>query len=65
MTHRLAGAFLATLALLLTPALAADAPREPYGINLEGFSYPYPVSRTAAWWCCCTGAISRQATGRP
>ena len=44
MTHRLAGAFLATLALLLTPALAADAPREPYGINLEGFSYPYPVS---------------------
>jgi pimeloyl-ACP methyl ester carboxylesterase len=31
-------------ALLLTPALAADAPREPYGINLEGFSYPYPVS---------------------
>ena len=29
-----------TLALLFTPALAADAPREPYGINLEGFAYP-------------------------
>jgi pimeloyl-ACP methyl ester carboxylesterase len=27
-----------------TPALAADAPREPYGIDLEGFAYPYPVS---------------------
>src|SRR5579871_50664 len=27
-----------------TSALAADAPREPYGINLEGFAYPYPVS---------------------
>jgi pimeloyl-ACP methyl ester carboxylesterase len=23
---------------------AADAPREPYGIGLEGFPYPYPVS---------------------
>jgi hypothetical protein len=23
---------------------AADAPREPYGIDLEGFAYPYPVS---------------------
>lgn len=27
-----------------SPALAADAPREPYGIDLEGFAYPYPVS---------------------
>src|SRR5437879_3079148 len=34
----------ALLALSLTPALAADAPREPYGINLEGFAYPWPVS---------------------
>src|SRR5246127_2685996 len=32
------------IAFLFTPALAADAPREPYGINLEGFAYPYPVS---------------------
>jgi proline iminopeptidase len=32
------------LALSLTPTIAADAPREPYGINLEGFAYPYPVS---------------------
>ncbi|MGY3452103.1 alpha/beta fold hydrolase [Bradyrhizobium sp. USDA 4353] len=23
---------------------AAEAPREPYGINLEGFPYPYPVN---------------------
>jgi pimeloyl-ACP methyl ester carboxylesterase len=33
------------LALLSSPLLAAEtAPREPYGINLEGFAYPYPVS---------------------
>lgn len=35
-------------ALLALPFLPADAaepgPREPYGIGLEGFSYPYPVS---------------------
>jgi len=37
----LAGAF---LTLPLTPARAADAPSEPYGIDLEGFAYPYPVS---------------------
>jgi pimeloyl-ACP methyl ester carboxylesterase len=30
--------------LAFTPTLAADAPREPYGIDLEGFAYPYPVS---------------------
>ena len=39
--------FLATALLLLplitTPA-AAQAPREPYGIGLEGFAYPYPVN---------------------
>jgi len=36
-----------TLALLLAlPMVAAHAaePREPYGIGLEGFAYPYPVS---------------------
>jgi pimeloyl-ACP methyl ester carboxylesterase len=26
------------------PAQAADTPREPYGIALEGFPYPYPVN---------------------
>jgi pimeloyl-ACP methyl ester carboxylesterase len=35
-------------ALLALPFLPADAaepgPREPYGIGLEGFAYPYPVS---------------------
>jgi pimeloyl-ACP methyl ester carboxylesterase len=31
--------------LLSSPLLAAEtATREPYGINLEGFAYPYPVS---------------------
>src|SRR3954463_3642570 len=37
-----------SVALLLLPSLlasAAEAPaREPYGIGLEGFAYPYPVS---------------------
>jgi pimeloyl-ACP methyl ester carboxylesterase len=37
----LIGAF---LALPFAPAIAADVPREPYGIDLEGFPYPYPVS---------------------
>jgi pimeloyl-ACP methyl ester carboxylesterase len=33
------------LALSSTPSLAADpAPREPYGIDLEGFAYPHPVN---------------------
>src|SRR6202521_2915818 len=35
-------------ALLLLPGISAHAadpaPREPYGIDLEGFAYPYPVS---------------------
>jgi pimeloyl-ACP methyl ester carboxylesterase len=35
-------------ALLLLPAISASAaepaPREPYGIDLEGFAYPYPVN---------------------
>lgn len=31
--------------LIASPSLAAEtsAPKEPYGINLEGFPYPYPV----------------------
>ena len=34
----------ALLASPLTIARAADTPqREPYGIALEGFAYPYPV----------------------
>src|SRR6202140_533239 len=40
--------FVASLfaALLVSPLAGAaePAPREPYGIGLEGFSYPYPVS---------------------
>jgi pimeloyl-ACP methyl ester carboxylesterase len=35
----------ALFALSFTPSFAADtAPREPYGIDLEGFAYPYPVN---------------------
>jgi pimeloyl-ACP methyl ester carboxylesterase len=35
----------ALLTLPLLPAQAAEpAPREPYGIDLEGFAYPYPVN---------------------
>jgi proline iminopeptidase len=34
----------AVLLSSLVPAFAADSPREPYGIALEGFPYPYPVS---------------------
>ena len=33
----------ALLALSFAPARAAE-PREPYGIGLEGFAYPYPVN---------------------
>src|ERR1700722_7414092 len=41
---RLTGAA-ALLALPFVSAHAAEpAPREPYGIGLEGFAYPYPVS---------------------
>jgi len=28
----------------LSCAQAAEPPREPYGIGLEGFAYPYPVN---------------------
>ncbi|GLH76702.1 hydrolase [Bradyrhizobium sp. SSBR45G] len=34
----------ALLVVASTNAPAAETPREPYGINLEGFAYPYPVS---------------------
>ncbi|WJR81164.1 alpha/beta hydrolase [Bradyrhizobium sp. NP1] len=44
MKHILLGALLAS-ALLASPLFAADqAAREPYGIALEGFAYPYPVN---------------------
>jgi pimeloyl-ACP methyl ester carboxylesterase len=37
--------FVALLALPFSPSHAAEpAPREPYGIDLEGFAYPYPVN---------------------
>src|SRR5690242_16932828 len=42
--------FVGTICALLLTALAAplasasEAPREPYGIDLEGFPYPYPVN---------------------
>jgi pimeloyl-ACP methyl ester carboxylesterase len=39
----LAASCAALLALSFTPTQAAE-PREPYGIGLEGFAYPYPVN---------------------
>ncbi|CAL78073.1 putative alpha/beta hydrolase; putative prolyl aminopeptidase [Bradyrhizobium sp. ORS 278] len=33
----------ALIAVVPSIASAAEAAREPYGINLEGFAYPYPV----------------------
>src|ERR1700692_4969866 len=43
--NRVFVAALSAAALLAIPAQAAEpAPREPYGIGLEGFAYPYPVS---------------------
>jgi pimeloyl-ACP methyl ester carboxylesterase len=46
MNRAFVSASLATLLFLpLISAYAAEpAPREPYGIGLEGFAYPYPVS---------------------
>jgi pimeloyl-ACP methyl ester carboxylesterase len=44
--HRIlvGAAWACLLALPIAPTRAADAPpREPYGIDLEGFPYPYPV----------------------
>jgi pimeloyl-ACP methyl ester carboxylesterase len=46
MTHPVATRLWLLLALLLLPAATAradDGAREPYGIGLEGFAYPYPV----------------------
>src|SRR5438876_182603 len=41
LTGAICGCF---LALPLAPAFASNAPsREPYGVDLEGFPYPYPV----------------------
>ncbi|MBJ7405600.1 MAG: alpha/beta hydrolase, partial [Bradyrhizobium sp.] len=44
--NRILPAALAAI-LLTAPASSANAadtvPREPYGIALEGFAYPYPV----------------------
>jgi pimeloyl-ACP methyl ester carboxylesterase len=46
MNRAFVSASLATLLFLpLISAYAAEpAPREPYGIGLEGFAYPYPIS---------------------
>jgi pimeloyl-ACP methyl ester carboxylesterase len=45
MNRLFAAACAAVLASTITPATAAEpAPREPYGINLEGFPYPHPVN---------------------
>jgi len=47
MNRVLLAALLAVTTLPLLPSLSAHAaeplPREPYGIGLEGFAYPYPV----------------------
>jgi pimeloyl-ACP methyl ester carboxylesterase len=45
MYRRFVAALIGTLVVLpFAPLFAADtAPREPYGINLEGFAYPYQV----------------------
>jgi pimeloyl-ACP methyl ester carboxylesterase len=45
MNRPFAAALAAVLASTIAPAIAAEpAPREPYGINLEGFPYPHPVN---------------------
>ena len=63
--------FAATLAAALAstiPAIAVDpAPREPYGINLEGFPYPYPhdIPLVAVPTLFIMGADDHNAPGRP
>jgi len=42
--YRLFAVVLFSALLALPPTRAADTSREPYGIDLEGFAYPYPVS---------------------
>jgi pimeloyl-ACP methyl ester carboxylesterase len=44
MNRVLAAALFAALFVLPSAQAAEPAPREPYGIGLEGFAYPYPVS---------------------
>ena len=42
--NRVSAIAISALLLALTSALAEPAQREPYGIDLEGFAYPYPVN---------------------
>ena len=44
MKHARIAALLATFLVSPLAHSAESAPREPYGIGLEGFAYPYPVS---------------------
>jgi pimeloyl-ACP methyl ester carboxylesterase len=44
MTRRFIAALLAAFFVSPTAQAAEPAPREPYGIGLEGFAYPYPVN---------------------
>ena len=45
--NRVSALAISAALLLILPSIAASAaepaPREPYGIDLEGFAYPYPV----------------------
>ena len=49
--------FFAAAVLTLSLASAQAADREPYGIGLEGFPYPYPVNLLPS----CPG-VSRAST---
>jgi proline iminopeptidase len=44
LNKRLVASALCAALTSFAPTHAADTPREPYGIDLEGFAYPYPVS---------------------
>ncbi len=46
MKRSLAAVLVATLCIspVVSASAAEPAPREPYGIDLEGFAYPYPVN---------------------
>src|SRR5580704_15167221 len=44
MTRIFIAALLAAFFVSPTAHAAEPAPREPYGIGLEGFAYPYPVN---------------------
>ena len=41
--HRALFAFVAATVVVTSTQAAETAPREPYGIDLEGFAYPHPV----------------------